>query len=200
MNLLDRSPNAGIWATIIVLAGFTLGLANELETKKTSPASSAKKENSRPRETKSVDPSLSGDKRPQKRVEPGESDRREKDLLRLTNRFRSDAGLPELLWDDSLAMAAEAHAVDMASDGYFSHQSYDRRDGRLVATISASERIMSFRASGCAENIAQGQETPQQVVADWMSSDGHKANILARDHINCGTAFYRGYWVQVFGR
>lgn len=122
------------------------------------------------------------------------------ELWKLTNETRVKTGLPELLWDDSLAAAAKAHAKDMAVDGYFSHESYDRQNGQLVATRSAQERITSFSASGCAENIAQGHESAEQVIASWMASDGHRSNILANSHLYCGTAFYGGYWVQVFGR
>lgn len=35
--------------------------------------------------------------------------------------------------------------------------------------------------AGCsAENVAVGQESPEQVVRAWMNSSGHRANILSR--------------------
>ena len=138
-----------------------------------------------------------------RQVQAGDSaqaDPREHELWKLTNKTRAAAGLPELLWDHALASAAKAHAKDMAIDDYFSHQSHDRENGRLVATISARDRIRSFSLVGGAENIAKGQDLPQEVVSAWMSTEGHRANILAEDHVSCGTAFDSGYWVQVFGR
>ena len=88
----------------------------------------------------------------------------------------------------------------MSSDGYFSHISYDRIDGRLIEVSLPKERLLSFSARACAENIAQGQQEPRDVVAGWMGSDGHRANILARDHRLCGVGYAGGYWVQDFGR
>src|SRR4029450_10228703 len=55
-----------------------------------------------------------------------------------------------------------------------------------------------------AENIAAGQRSPEQVVAAWMGSPGHKANTL-RDgvtEIGVGRATggpYGIYWAQDFG-
>jgi uncharacterized protein YkwD len=142
----------------------------------------------------------SQDPRRRQTGDDAEADPREHELWKLTNKTRAAAGLPELLWDHALAAAAKAHAKDMALDDYFSHQTHDRENGRLVATISARDRIRSFSLVGCAENIAKGQELPQEVVTAWMSSQGHRANILTEDHVSCGTAFDSGYWVQVFGR
>src|SRR5713226_4782392 len=46
------------------------------------------------------------------------------------------------------------------------------------------------------ENIAAGQQSPQQVVDDWMNSPGHRANILDpsfRD-VGIGIAVGPGTW------
>lgn len=124
----------------------------------------------------------------------------EKEVLRLTNKERENQGLQPLDWCPDLAKAAQTHAEDMFSDGYFSHISYDRIDGRLIEVSLPKERLLSFSARACAENMAQGQQKPRDAVAGWMGSDGHRANILARDHRLCGVGYAGGYWVQVFGR
>ena len=55
------------------------------------------------------------------------------------------------------------------------------------------------------ENIAAGQETPESVMAGWMTSPGHRANILNPAFKEIGVGFTRSngqfgiYWVQVFG-
>ncbi len=128
----------------------------------------------------------------------GDDDKKE--VLRLTNKERENQALRSLDWCPDLAKAAQTHAQDMFLDGYFSPVAHDRIDGQLIAVSSPKERLLSFSARACAENIAQGQQEPREVVARWMGSDGHRANILARDYRLCGIGFAGGYWVQVFGR
>ncbi len=61
------------------------------------------------------------------------------------------------------------------------------------------------------ENIAEGQETPKRVVEDWMSSRGHRTNILGNwKHVGFGIArqnrpglepgTWRHYWCAKFAR
>ncbi len=54
------------------------------------------------------------------------------------------------------------------------------------------------------ENIAFGQTSPEAVMKSWMSSPGHRANILKEDFTNIGVGCYLSenggyYWVQLFG-
>jgi uncharacterized protein YkwD len=51
------------------------------------------------------------------------------------------------------------------------------------------------------ENVAYGYPTPESVMAGWMSSPGHKANILncAFKEIGVGMAKDGYYWTQDFG-
>lgn len=120
----------------------------------------------------------------------------ERTLLDLTNQERKARGLPALQWSDSLAKAASYHAAHMADYRYLDH------DTRLPGgkRISAKERISRFDASWCGENIAQGQRSPEEVLADWMSSPGHRSNILQPEAKRIGVGHVSGYWVQVFGR
>jgi uncharacterized protein YkwD len=67
----------------------------------------------------------------------------------------------------------------------------------------ASRRALQHTTAAVAENIAQGQATSQQAVMDWMSSSGHRANMLDASHRRIGAAAYRGadgqiYWCQQF--
>jgi len=128
----------------------------------------------------------------------GEND--DNEVVRLTNKERDKYGLQTLEWCPDLAKAAQTHAQDMFLDGYFSHTSHDRVGGQLFQASSPQERLLSFSARACAENIAQGQNKPEEVIAGWMGSDSHRANILAKDYQLCGIGFAGGYWVQVFGR
>ena len=114
-----------------------------------------------------------------------------------TQRFAPAA---PLAWNDGLAAAALAHSSDMAQHDYFDHR--DRR-GASVAE-RARQHGYPWRAVG--ENIAAGQGSAQQVVAGWLASPGHCANILSPDFREMGTAYALNpkaaleiYWTQVFG-
>jgi uncharacterized protein YkwD len=121
-------------------------------------------------------------------------------VIVLTNEQRAAAGCGNLTWDAALGAAAQRHADDMAANNYFSHTS---RNGASFATRI---RRAGYRYRLAAENIAAGQQSPEEVVASWMSSPAHRANILncRLRHIgigfgeNGGSAFGT-YWVQDFG-
>lgn len=109
---------------------------------------------------------------------------------------------PALSLNRALGSAALAHSLDMARQGYFSHQG---KDGREVADRAVQA---GYRWRGIGENIAMGQETPDEVVAGWLASPGHCANIMNRWFTEMGAAYAisggrekgRPYWTQVFGQ
>ena len=49
------------------------------------------------------------------------------------------------------------------------------------------------------ENIARGQFTPMEVVADWMASESHRRNILRKEFEEIGIGIFGDVWVQNFG-
>ncbi|WP_309569958.1 CAP domain-containing protein [Deinococcus sp.] len=130
-------------------------------------------------------------------------------VLDLTNAARAQArtcgttsyaATTLLTYNAALGQAAQGHATDMATKNYFSHTSQDGRtfDQRITAAGYAWTRI--------AENIAAGQTTPESVVAGWLTSAGHCANIMnpALKELGVGYAYNAGstyghYWVQDFG-
>ena len=116
------------------------------------------------------------------------------EVFRLVNVERASAGLPPYAWDAHLAIAAQRHAEDMSANDYFSHESLD---GRSFADRAGEA---GYDASPRGENIAQGYGTPDAVMAGWMASDGHRANILATGSTEIGVGLTEDrYWVQVFG-
>jgi len=125
-------------------------------------------------------------------------------VIELTNQERSKAGLSALKFESRLATAALRHSEDMALQDYFSHTQAngDTPWDRINAT--------GYQYSDAAENVAAGMSTPESVVAGWMNSPGHRANILnpALKEIGVGYYFlaedtgevnYHHYWTQVFG-
>lgn len=121
----------------------------------------------------------------------------ENEVLRLTNIERSKAGLPALAGNWQLSRVARYKSQDMATKGYFSHQS--------PTYGSPFDMMESFglKFSAAGENIAYGQRTPQEVVTAWMNSPGHRANILSRSYSQLGVGLYKTssgvcYWTQMF--
>jgi uncharacterized protein YkwD len=111
------------------------------------------------------------------------------------------AAAAPLTWNEALAAAALAHSADMAARDYFAHAD---PEGRSVAQ-RASAAGYRWRAVG--ENIAAGLGEPPAVVAGWLASPGHCANIMSADFAEMGAAFVlragtaRGvWWTQTFGR
>ena len=106
------------------------------------------------------------------------------------NAERAKAGLGALRVDPELTRAALIRAREIARS--FSHT---RPDGSSWSTVSGS-------AYG--ENIAMGQRTADKVMAAWMSSQGHRENILRPSFGSIGVCAYISggvtYWVQLFGK
>ncbi len=125
----------------------------------------------------------------------------ESDVIDLVNVEREARGLHPLAYDYSLAAAARDHSEDMGVQDYFSHTSLD---GRTVGD-RLTEAGYSYNTYG--ENIAAGQPTPEVVIDSWMSSSGHRANILNPNFCDIGVGYvyvadstYHYYWTQDFGR
>lgn len=111
------------------------------------------------------------------------------------------APAPALAWQTQLTTAAYGHSRDMADQNYFSH---DSLDGRSMATrVTAT----GYGWSSLGENIAAGQPDVSAVIAAWMGSDGHCANIMNSRFTEFGLACarndasrYRIYWTLDLGR
>ncbi|MFI5973375.1 CAP domain-containing protein [Streptomyces sp. NPDC051452] len=116
-------------------------------------------------------------------------------ILRLVNDEREKAGCQDLALNPKLTKAAQDHSADMAAHQNMSHTGSDGS--------SPGDRITGagYSWSSYGENIAYGYTTADQVMAGWMSSPGHRANILncAFKEIGVGLAQPGSYWTQDFG-
>lgn len=128
------------------------------------------------------------------------------EVLKLVNVERANAntGLQPLVLSDKLNQVAYGHSQEMALSDYFSH----------TGANGSSPQDRAYRAgyqySRFGENIAAGYVTPQEVVAAWMTSQGHRANILNPNYKEMGVGYYylesdtgsinyNYYWTQDFG-
>lgn len=115
------------------------------------------------------------------------------DVFGLVNKARVDEGKARLVYNQALAQAAYDHALDMSEQDYFDHTS---KDGR---TFSQRAKAAGYDAFPSAENIAWGQRNAAEVMDSWMSSSGHRSNILGGSN-EIGVGYVDGLWVQVFGK
>ena len=118
-----------------------------------------------------------------------------KRVVELVNIERAKEGLSPLTIDANVQAAAMVRAKEC--EELFSHT---RPNGTSFAT-ALKEQNVSYRRAG--ENIAWGQKTPEEVVAAWMNSSGHRANIMNPNFTSIGVGYYenaRGtdYWCQLF--
>jgi uncharacterized protein YkwD len=131
-------------------------------------------------------------------------------VLTLTNRARAEkrrcgatsyAAAGPLVSSVELSQVALAYAQQMASLQFMDHTG---RDGSSPAQrISRS----GYRWSEVGENLASGIMKPEDVVAGWLSSPEHCANLMDPRFREMGVAFAvnphdaRGvYWAMEFAR
>lgn len=109
------------------------------------------------------------------------------------------AAAPPLSGSAQLNDAAAGHARDMARRKYFDHRGHDGSQPK--------DRVLraGYQPRLTGENIAFGPESAEEVVAGWLASPGHCANIMDERFEQIGVYFSTGrnrkhiYWVQTFG-
>ena len=135
----------------------------------------------------------------------------EAEALRLINAHRaagaqcgssgSFAATTPLAWNATLTQAALVHADDMLAREFFSHTGSDGSSAGDRATAAG------YVWQTVGENIAAGYPTVAVVVAGWMASPGHCANLMQPAFRDIGMACVSGaagskyatYWSQSLG-
>ncbi len=123
-------------------------------------------------------------------------------IIAETNVQRQANGLPALKENIKLSEAAAAKAGDMFKNQYFEHNSPSGVDpGKLV-------QMYGYDYIAAGENLILGNfASEKEIVADWMASPGHRANILKNRYLEIGVAIIKGQYegrtvwigVQEFG-
>lgn len=125
-------------------------------------------------------------------------DQWEHEVLTLVNKIRTKNKLPQLAWGNTCADAADVRANETMT--LYSHT---RPNGSSWTTACPAPDAGGV--SG--ENLAIGNAavSPATVVALWMGSESHRANILNPDYENLAVGFvfdqnsdYKTYWSQFF--
>lgn len=118
-------------------------------------------------------------------------------ILTLVNAERTSGGLSSLTRNGLLDAAAQAHANDMRAYSFFSHTGSDG------STISDRATAAGYSWTAIGENIGEGNLSPEDMMALWMNSAGHRANILSPNFTELGVGINDSgttLWVQVFGK
>ena len=113
-------------------------------------------------------------------------------FVTLMNEHRVSIGLAPLTWDVRVAAVAQAHSQDMVDRNFFSHTNPDGQSpfDRLTAA--------GISYSWAGENIAYGYPTASSVLAAWLNSPGHRANIENPNYTQHGVGLVNTYWTHVF--
>ncbi len=122
----------------------------------------------------------------------------EQEMFNLINAARAEEGLTPLILSPALTRSSAWKSEDRSawgttpSDPLFSHQ-------------DSLGRMPSPRANDCgfpaeaAENIAYGWGGAKATFDAWMSSPGHRANILMSYYVTVGIGEYNDRWTADFG-
>jgi uncharacterized protein YkwD len=123
------------------------------------------------------------------------------EMLARINAVRTAAGVRPLRPCSALRRSAQQYAMLMAVRDHFGHVGPDGSEPQERI------RIEGYRWRVVGENIAAGQHSVAEVVAAWVGSPGHYANLIdpRYHHVGLGHASsnvgdHVDYWVQNLGR
>ena len=121
-----------------------------------------------------------------------------REVLNLVNQERARAGLSALSWGSTCESAAQLRAREIMTK--YDHTRPDGSKWETACPIPSA-------GNTAGENLAAGNTavSPKTVVATWMASPTHKANILSNKFTKMSVGFvfdassqYKTYWSQFF--
>lgn len=119
------------------------------------------------------------------------------EVINLVNMERVRVGAPALRADPVLTAEAERYAGVMAERNKLSHTLEGPFWDRLAKT--------DYRAGAAAENILWNANDAKHAVSLWLSSSGHRANMLNATYKDTGVGIKKNargqpYYCQIFGK
>jgi len=100
----------------------------------------------------------------------------ERELLVLSNEARTARGLPSLAANETLALAARRHALEMAALDYFSHTSPVQGHATLGARVADAGGAVQVLGENLA--LVGARDAARRSVEGWLESPGHRDNLL----------------------
>jgi uncharacterized repeat protein (TIGR02543 family) len=111
-------------------------------------------------------------------------------IIVLVNAERQQFGLPTLSEDPLLTSLAKDHSISMVENNFFSHDRYPGERsfsyGQLPGTIRGENIVMIPTRRVVPGPYLSLQEVCEWAVSLWMSSSGHRANILEPRYTKTG--------------
>ena len=119
----------------------------------------------------------------------------------LTNRERVRASLTPLRRNADLVRVAQLQAEQMAAAGKLAHEV----PGSRYPTLASRLKLIGYQYRSVGENVAEGYTSGAALMAGWMTSTAHRANILSVRYTETGVGMARArngrtYTAQVFAR
>lgn len=108
------------------------------------------------------------------------------EVVSTTNQERLAAGLTPLQYSDTLADAARRKAANMLEENYWAHNS----PSGLTPWHWFAQAGYPYLHAG--ENLAKDFGSTDRMLAAWMDSPTHKANILSSNYTEIGLAVVPG--------
>ncbi len=103
-----------------------------------------------------------------------------------------------VVWNEKLADASLKHSLDMAENGFLSHNGSDGSN--------PGERLLrvSYTWNEYAENIGQGYKSSEEAVRAWVRGKKHCENIMNPHFKEVGASYARSrnlrtYWTLILG-
>jgi uncharacterized protein YkwD len=120
----------------------------------------------------------------------------QKDFANYLNEFRSLFALTPLRLEEKLSDAAVGHSRDMASMGFFAHQSPVPKK----KSPGDRARLAGFKHRWSGENIFMGSASPVAAYDAWFGSDGHRFIMFANGPNLIGIGPHGRHWTMMTGR
>lgn len=120
---------------------------------------------------------------------PESTERRIEEAYELTNVKRKENGLLPLQRSEELENLAKIHAQNM----------YDRKSCDHLGFNERSDKAQMLGFNLVAENCAEGGYEASSFIDMWLTSPGHRANLLDPGLTHIGIGIYGEYAVQLFG-
>ena len=133
------------------------------------------------------------------------------EVVKLVNIERSKAKLPALAINEELNSLACDRTLQVQKNVisrptmklYLSDHYYNGKNtGDMLNMLNYNWSVNNSYQYSYGENLAFGQESPEEVVKAWMNSEGHRKNILSPNYKRIGIGYKvidgTVYWVQEF--
>ena len=124
----------------------------------------------------------------------------EQGVLEYTNEERVKAGLEPLVWSRYQTENAQIRAKELST-----HFSHDRLNGEptIWENIGMAGKTVTVHYEDGQRILTRLNGDPKSIVQGWMTSDGHRANILNPNATSMAVGCYVAengniYWVQCF--